>query len=69
MRMFQTESTLINSYGYDPATKVLRIEFQKGGTWEYADVPQDKFEDFLRADSKGKHFLANIKGTYTATKL
>lgn len=69
MEMFPCESTLIHSYGYDPATKELRINFHKGGTYGYADVPQAAFEDFVRAPSKGKHFLANIKGAYTFEKL
>ena len=69
MEMFPCESSLIASYGYDPKTRELRIDFHKGGVYSYADVPQEAFEEFLRSSSKGKHFLSDIKGKYTFTKL
>lgn len=69
MQMFDCESTLIAQYGYDPKTREMRINFHKGGTYSYADVPQEAFEEFLRAPSKGKHFLAHIKGAYAYEKI
>ena len=69
MRMNQCDSTLIHSYGYDPATLQLDIEFHKGGRYRYSGVTQERFEDFLRSTSKGKHFLAEIKGKYEFQKI
>ena len=68
MRMFNCESSLIRAYGYDPGKRDLDIEFMRGGTYRYADVPQEAFEEFLRAESKGKHFLANIRDKFSWTK-
>ena len=59
----------ITTYGYDPATLQLDIEFHKGGRYRYSGVTQERFEDFLRSTSKGKHFLAEIKGKYEFQKI
>src|SRR5258708_15809574 len=64
VRMFNTESTLIAAYGYDPEKQEMDIDFIQGGTYRYFAVPQEAFNDFLRAPSKGKHFLRFIKGVY-----
>jgi hypothetical protein len=66
MEMFECESSLISAYGYDPKALALDIEFHSGGTWRYLGVTQERFEEFLRSRSKGKHFLAHIKGKYEA---
>lgn len=68
MRMYLTESTLIASYGYDPEKQEMDIDFHKGGVYRYFGVTQEAFNEFLRAPSKGKHFLAHIKGKYEYVK-
>lgn len=64
MRMFKCESTLIANYGYDPEKHQLDIEFNRGGIYRYSEVPTQVFEGFLRAESKGKYFLANIRDAF-----
>jgi hypothetical protein len=66
--MFDCESSLIARYGYDPAKLEMDIDFHKGGIYRYRGVTQERFEEFLRAPSKGKHFLSNIKGKYETVK-
>lgn len=68
MRMFPCESSLISAYGYDPKALQLDIDFHKGGVYRYSGVTQDRFEEFLRASSKGQHFLQHIKGKYDFEK-
>lgn len=69
MRMFSCESSLIAAYGYAPEAELLEIEFHRGGRYRYRNVGEAKFLEFLRASSKGKYFIANIKGSHDAEKL
>lgn len=68
MEMFSCDSSLIESYGYDPKKLELDINFHKGGVYRYFGMTQERFEQFLRSGSKGKHFLAEIKGKYDFEK-
>lgn len=74
------ESSLIASHGWEasaenPEMGTLAVEFKAKGkspasVYEYANVPKSVWEDHQQADSKGSHFLKNIKGnaSYTHTK-
>jgi hypothetical protein len=66
--MTAAESSLIAAYGYDPEKQEMDIDFHKGGRYRYFAVPQEAFNEFVRAPSKGKHFLASIKGVYDFEK-
>ena len=68
MRMFDCSSSLIHSYGFDPASLEMKVKFNEGGTYVYKGMTQDRFEEFVRAPSKGKHFLKAIKGKYEWVK-
>jgi hypothetical protein len=57
-------SSQIAAIGYDPATKVLEIEFNRGGVYTYADVPAEVHADLMAADSVGRYFSAHVKGVY-----
>lgn len=67
-------SSTIAEIGYDAETKVCRVRFASGGTYEYEDVAQDKYNAFLAAArddeaSTGKHFHSNFKGQHKYKKL
>ena len=68
MDMQPVSSSMIAAIGYDADTQTLAVEFIKGGTYEYADVPPEEWEIFSTADSVGKYFLSQIKPNYTASK-
>ena len=53
-------STNIISAGYDPATQNLEIEFKNGVVWQYPNVPQYMWDEFLGAPSQGKYFHSQI---------
>jgi hypothetical protein len=57
-------SSNIGSIGYDSETQTLEIEFLKGSLYQYFDVPQVIYEEFLNSDSKGKYLVTLIKGNY-----
>jgi KTSC domain len=57
-------SSNIASIGYDQKTRTLEVEFLKGGVYQYFDVPQAVYEEFISAESKGKYLADQIKGNY-----
>jgi len=67
--MIPVESSQIQSIGYDPATKTLLVNFKRGGIYSYAGVPQEVFDAFLAAESKGKFLGREIKGKYPFIRL
>lgn len=63
------ESSNINAIGFDPhkddeTLGVLSVRFKSGAEFQYFDVPAEKFDNFLDAESKGKFYIANVKGAY-----
>lgn len=48
------ESTDVVSIGYEEDTRTMEVQFQTGAVYVYYEVPQDFFEQFLTAPSKGK---------------
>lgn len=64
MEKNQVESSNIASIGYDPGSETLEIEFIKGGTYQYYDVPEHVYDELMSASSHGSYLAASIKGTY-----
>lgn len=64
VKMFNLNSSSIAACGYDAKTKVLTVEFARGKTYRYADVPQAVFEDLKDAESPGKYFQSYVKNVY-----
>jgi hypothetical protein len=58
------ESSMIRSVGYDPREKVLEIEFNHGGAYQYFNVPKSEYIALMKAESKGRYFLDEIKEIY-----
>ena len=58
------ESSNITRFRYDNANRVLFVEFQNGGVYEYFDVPEAIFEQMRSAPSRGQFLAQNVKGTY-----
>jgi lysyl-tRNA synthetase class 2 len=62
-------STNLRAYGYLPGERRLRVEFQNGTSYDYADVTGEVVESFMNSDSKGKFFMSSIRGSYQCTKV
>ena len=54
-------SSNVVAVGYDK--QKLYVEYRRG-TYVYKDVPKEKYDALLKAESKGKYLCVNIKGTY-----
>lgn len=60
------ESSQLAAIGHDPATNTLAIRFKAkgdrpGNLYHYQNVTAKDYEDFQKAESKGSHFIRNIK--------
>lgn len=61
-----TNSTCVQGYTYDPATKNLYLQFVKGNKeYTYPNVPREVIEDFGHAPSKGR-FVHDVIKNYSA---
>ena len=55
--------------GYDDKRNMLQVEFIAGGIYQYDQVPQKIYQDFLNAPSYGQYFESQIKGHYIHRKV
>lgn len=69
VRMIKVNSTNLSAVGYDSETKILTIEFNDGGLYEYYDVPQNVFDGLMSDSSKGSFFHRFIRDTYRTVKI
>lgn len=58
------ESSNIARIAHDASSNTLYVEFKKGGSYQYFDVPEHVFEQMKTATSKGQFLAQSIKGVY-----
>lgn len=63
------QSSNLRAVGYDKGANILEIEFIKGGTYLYFDVPESTFLGLMEAASKGTYFHEHIRGFYRYKRL
>jgi hypothetical protein len=69
MNRTPVSSSNVASIGYDPSTLTLEVEFTNGSIYQYFDVPEMVYQEFMRAGSKGQFLHTNIKNNYRYTKV
>lgn len=57
------------SVAYDAHTRTLYLRFRSGDVYRYFHFPEDDYQQFLRAESKGRHFLSNIRNCFPYERL
>jgi hypothetical protein len=71
----EVKSSLLKSVSYDPANRILEIEFkpktgeQDGKIYRYNGVSQETYDKFSAAESKGRAFLKDIKPAHSCTRV
>jgi KTSC domain len=60
MKRKYIESSMMASFGYDPGSLTLEIEFVSGAVWQYLDVQKSVYNQMKSASSFGK-FLQTSK--------
>lgn len=63
------ESSNVSEIRYESSSSTLEVVFHNGGTYQYFDVPENIWEAFKYADSKGQFLAQNIKGHYRYAKV
>ena len=68
MQRSPVSSSHIAEVGYDSPSMTLEIAFSDGSVYQYFDVPEAVYQEFMRASSKGTFLNANIKHSYRYAK-
>ena len=71
MTMQKTNSSLIQSIGYNPLTEQLSVVLrnQPSTVWNYNGVSRSTADQFASASSKGQFFNRNIRGRFPTSKV
>jgi hypothetical protein len=62
-------SSNIEAAGFDPIQSKMVVRFKSGAYYEYLSVPQQIYEQFRGAQSKGIFFNQNIKNYYNCNRI
>lgn len=54
-------SSCIKEFGYNEKTKILTVQFNHGGRYDYPDIEKKIVSDWISAESKGKYFNRVIR--------
>lgn len=64
------KSSNLASVGYDQAAKILEVEFNTGGIYQYHNVPENIHSGLMSASSHGSYFDTFVKKAgYRFTKI
>jgi hypothetical protein len=55
--------------GYEHKRNMLQVEFIVGSIYQYENVPETVYQEFLTAPSYGRYFESNIKNKYHVRKV
>ncbi len=69
MQRTPVTSTNIRSIGYDSQLATLEVEFTSGDIYQYFNVSEHLFQQFLHASSHGQFLNDNIRYNYRYQKV
>jgi len=64
MTWLPLDSKMFLSVAYDAGRRTLYLRFCSGDVYRYFQFSNDDYQQFLRAESKGRHFLNNIRNCF-----
>ena len=67
-RNFISSSNVV-SVGYDPASETLEVEFSNGSVYQYYNVNQNIYDQFMMAPSKGQFLAYQIKNFFPYSRV
>lgn len=62
MEMKHVSSSQVAMIGHDPATQIMRVQFVRGGVYEYEGVSPELHRSIVSANSIGGALRSNVKG-------
>jgi KTSC domain len=69
MSRIPVDSSTVNSVLYHSDSSTLEVEFKNGNVYQYFDVPEAVYTEFMTSDSKGEFLAKQIKGAYRYARL
>lgn len=64
LKWIPVESSVFTSAAYRDEEQQLYLRFHDGRIYRYFEFPQEMYEEFLRAESKGTYFARNIRNRF-----
>lgn len=61
-------SSNIVSIGYDESSQTLEVEFKDGAVYQYYNVGQSIYDEFIKSPSKGQFLAYQIKNAFPYTR-
>ena len=68
MVWYDTDSSMISAFGYDPEKQIMEVVYRRGGVYRYYDVPPQVFEGLRDAPSKGRYMHDAVIDIYPTSK-
>jgi len=69
LSMVSVESANVDAIGYNPLTLELYVQFLKtGSTYVFQPVEESRYQEFLKADSKGEYLSHEVETHYECEK-
>lgn len=62
-------STQVKRTKYNEEKKILTVEFNNRGVYEYDKVPVELWQELIKCESIGKFLNEKIKGAFSYTKI
>jgi hypothetical protein len=69
MTWLPLESKMFLSTAYDAKQCILYLRFHSGEVYRYFQFSEDDHQQFLTAESKGRHFLSHIRNCFPYERL
>ena len=69
MKRDSVSSSNIVSVGYDSASDTLEVEFMSSSVYQYYNVPQSVYDNFVAAPSVGKFFAYQIRNIFPYSRV
>ena len=65
-KMVKVDSSAISEVGYNKDDNTLKIVFNSGAEYEYLDIPESQYKEFVKAPSIGKYYNTKIRLNFKA---
>jgi hypothetical protein len=62
-------SSTLTWVAYSPGHGLLEVTFRSGEIYRYFDVPQQTYDQLLRAESKGAYLNLNIRKSFSFKRM
>jgi hypothetical protein len=60
---------MLAAVAYEPEPRTLYLRFRGGEVYAYFEVPENQYQEFLQAESRGCYFLSHIHGRFRCQRI